>query len=108
MTAKRSSGAQAAPDKTPFLFAVMPNPAMQSFVASQRVALEAARFWARRMHAYADQMETLACCTNPDDFAKAQTHFFDRMREDYAAETKAMSTILAAPRPEQDEDARRP
>ena len=54
MTAKRSSGAHAAPDKTPFMFAVMPNPAMQSLVATQRVALEAARLRVRCGRSVAD------------------------------------------------------
>jgi len=97
MTAKRSNGAHATPDTTPFMFAVMPNPALHSVVASQRVALEAARFWARRMHAYADQMEMLARCASPKDFARVQTDFIERMRDDYAEETKAVQSLLAQP-----------
>lgn len=96
MTAKRSNGAHA-PDSTPMIFALMPNPAIQSFAASQRVALEAARFWARRMHAYADQMETLARCGTPNEFARAQTEFIDRLREDYSAESKVIAQLITPP-----------
>ncbi len=53
MTAKRSNGASKAPESL-FPFTAM-MPAASSFLASQRIALEAARFWARRMRAYADQ-----------------------------------------------------
>lgn len=97
MTAKRSNGVQATPDKTPVLFALMPNPAAQSFLVSQKLALESARFWARRMHAIVDQMETLAACASPDDVAKAQSRFLDQMREDYTAESKAIGALLAIP-----------
>lgn len=97
MTAKQRNGAASAPDTTPFMFAIMPNPALQTFAASQRVALEAARFWARRMHSYAEQMETLCECAGPDDVARAQSMFLERMREDYAEESKALRAILALP-----------
>lgn len=95
MTDQRTNGAHAAPNTTPFMFAVMPNPALHSLLASHKMALTAARFWARRMHAYAEQMETLAECANPNDFARAQTRFLDKMREDYSAETKEMTALLA-------------
>lgn len=97
MTAQRSNGVKATPDKTPVMYALMPNPAAQSFLASQQLALEAARFWARRMHAIADQMETLSRCASPDDFAKAQSQFLDQLREDYAAESKTLGALLNAP-----------
>lgn len=71
-------------------------PTAQSFLVSQRFALEAARFWARRMRAYADQMETLAGCATPSDLATAQTRFLERLREDYAAESEALSALLAS------------
>ena len=89
MTAKRN-GARQTPDLLAPLNA-------NSFVASQRIALEAARFWARRMHAYADQMETLCKCTSPDDLMKAQRGFIDRMQQDYAEESAAFTQLMASP-----------
>ena len=89
MTAKRN-GARQTPDLLAPLNA-------NSFVASQRIALEAARFWARRMHAYADQMETLCKCTSPDDLMKAQRGFIDRMQQDYAEESAALTQLMASP-----------
>ncbi len=103
MTAKRSNGVQATPDKTPVMYALMPNPAAQSFLASQKLAFEAARFWARRMHAIADQMETLASCASPDEFAKAQSRFIDQMRDDYASESKTIGALLSVPHSDDDE-----
>ncbi|MGE0741562.1 MAG: phasin family protein [Hyphomonadaceae bacterium] len=92
MTAKRTNGAGAAPESMPAFLTMMQGPA--SFMMSQRIALEAARFWARRMRAYADQMETLASCSSPEDIASAQTHFFERLREDYAEETQTMRSLM--------------
>jgi hypothetical protein len=97
MPAKRRNGVPATPDTVSSLVALLQGPAANSFVVSQRLALEAARFWARRMHAYADQMETLAGCTTPDEMAAAQTRFIERMRDDYAAESKALGDLVAPP-----------
>lgn len=99
MTTKRSNGAQEAPETMPsFAALMMQTPNANSFLVSQRIALEAARFWARRMRAYADQMEVIAGCASPDDFASAQTRFLERMRDDYAAESKAIGAMLAPDR----------
>jgi hypothetical protein len=73
---------------------IMQAPTANSLIMSQRFALEAARFWARRMHAYADQMETLANCTSTGDVATAQTQFLERMREDWAAESEAFGALM--------------
>ena len=99
MTAKRRDGANEASDTVTSLVALMQGPAASSLVASQRLALEAARFWARRMHAYADQMEALAACATADEVAAAQTRFIERMREDYVAESEALGALLAPPQP---------
>ena len=100
MTAKRRTDAPDTPDTVSSFVALLQGPAANSFAVSQRFALEAARFWARRMHAYADQMETLAACTTPDEMAVAQTRFIERMRDDYAAESKALGALVAPPPPE--------
>lgn len=71
----------------------MQAPAAQSFAAGQRLALEAARFWARRMRSYADQMETLIGCTDANQAAAASTRFFEQMREDYTAEAEIMRDL---------------
>jgi len=95
MTRKRTNGADPAAEAISAMFNPMQAP--PAFAVSQRLAMESARFWARRMHAYANQMEALAGCTSVDQLAEAQSRFIDRMREDYAAETKALSAILAMP-----------
>lgn len=97
MTAKSRIDAQEASETVTSLVAMLQGPAANTFVASQRLALEAARFWARRMHAYADQMEALAACATPDDLAQAQTRFIERMRDDYAEESKALGALLTPP-----------
>lgn len=94
MTSRRNTDAPEA-SKTIASFAdLIQAPTAQSLIMSQRIALEATRFWARRMRAYADQMETLAGCASPDDLASAQTRFIERMRDDYAAESEAISALL--------------
>ena len=96
MTPKRRNGAHEASDTTiSSLVALMQGPAASSFAVGQRIALEAARFWARRMHAYADQMEAFAACTSADELARVQTHFIERMRDDYAAESKVLGELVA-------------
>jgi hypothetical protein len=89
MTAKRNGARQTSDIPSPLNSA--------SFLVSQRVALETARFWARRMHAYADQMEALAKCTSPDDLVKAQRGFMERMQQDYAEESAALTQLVSAP-----------
>lgn len=95
MTSRRKNQADGTSASLSALADMMQTPAANSLLASQRLALEAAKFWARRMRAYADQMETLASCSSTDEFARAQTKFIERMREDYAAESEAMSELLS-------------
>jgi hypothetical protein len=94
MPAKRNNGAAHAPDPVSPFVAMMQTPTANSFLMSQRFALEAAKFWARRMRAYADQMEMLAGCSSAEDVASAQTRFLERMRDDYAEESQAISALL--------------
>jgi hypothetical protein len=70
--------------------------AMPAVQMSQKLTLEAARFWAKRARAVADQMETLAACTNPSDMIAAQSKFFQRAQEDYAEGASAMTEIVKA------------
>lgn len=94
MTAKQN-GAQSAETNPMFsMAAMMAAPAANSVAVSQKLALETARFWARRMRAYADQMEMLAGCSNPNQLVAAQAQFIARMQEDFAAESAAMQDIL--------------
>jgi hypothetical protein len=106
MTSRTKTDDGTAPANSPFA-EMFQAPAANSFLISQRFALEAARFWARRMRAYADQMETLAGCASPNDLATAQTKFLERLREDYATETEAMSALLASETQEPPRAARR-
>lgn len=87
------NGAHGAPEVNRFMQALQA-PTATSFLMSQRFALEAARFWARRMHAYADQMETLARCRSSEDFTSAQSHFIERLQQDYAEESAAFTGLL--------------
>ena len=68
--------------------------AANSFHLSQRMATEAVQFWARRMRAYADQMEALSRCHEPRQFWSAQQSFMERMRVDYTSETDAMRRMI--------------
>lgn len=99
MANRRSSGGNGSPESVSSLVDIMQTPAANTFLVSQRFALEAAKFWARRVRAYADQMEELANCRSPDDLAGAQTRFLERMREDYATESEALGELLSSVTP---------
>lgn len=71
-------------------------PAANGFAFSQKLALEATRFWARRMRAYADQMETLTKCADPTQVIEAQRSFIEKMQEDYAKESSHFTELLSA------------
>ncbi|MES1158326.1 MAG: phasin family protein [Terricaulis silvestris] len=92
MSAK-NNGAQSAESPMSSMAAMMQGPAANGFVVSQRLAHEATRFWAQRMRAYADQVEVLAKCTDPNQIIAAQAQFIERMQAEFAAETEALSQI---------------
>ncbi len=94
MTSRRKKEPNGASNTISTFADMIQTPTANSLIMSQRLALEATRFWARRMRAYADQMETLASCRSADDLADAQTKFLERMREDYAAESEAIGELL--------------
>ncbi|HVY84169.1 MAG TPA: phasin family protein [Caulobacterales bacterium] len=79
------------------MMAMMQVPAANGVVVSQKLAQETARFWARRMRAYIDQVETLAGCSSANQLIAAQAQFIERMQEDFAAETEALSEIWKNP-----------
>lgn len=99
MTSRRRTEAQETSNTISSFTDLIQAPTANSLLMSQRIALEATRFWARRMRAYADQMETLAGCSSPDDIAHAQTRFLERMRDDYAAESEAITALLTPEQP---------
>ena len=94
MPPKTSNGANGASKSISEAVSAFQAPAANSFLLSQKLALEAARFWARRAHAYAEQMQTLAACREPEQFVGAQTRFFERLREDYASEGEVIANLL--------------
>jgi hypothetical protein len=96
MANRRSNGGNGSPESVSSFVDIMQTPAANGFLVSQRFAFEAAKFWARRMRAYADQMEDLVNCRSADDIAGAQTRFLDRLREDYATESEAFGQILSS------------
>jgi hypothetical protein len=71
------------------------SPAANGFLVSQKLALEATRFWARRMRAYADQMEALTKCADPSQVIEAQRSFIEKMQEDYAKESAHFADLLS-------------
>lgn len=87
-------GAQSATESMSSVVAMMQAPAASSFAVSQKFALEATRFWARRMRAYADQMELLARCMSPDQVVEAQKQFIERLQDDYKEESQAFTQLL--------------
>lgn len=102
MTAKRSNGANGAPETISSVVSMLQGPAASGLLVSQRLAFEAARFWARRMRAYADQFELLATCTDPQQFAKANAHFLEQLQQDYVSESAVVTEMLT---PHRDGDA---
>jgi len=106
MSAK-SNGAQSAENPMSSMVAMMQAPAANGFAVSQRLAHEATRFWAQRMRAYADQCELLASCTSPNQVMAAQAQFIERLQEDFAAETEALSQIWKAAGAEAQETGKR-
>src|SRR5262249_23950774 len=99
---KTSNGANGASPTISEAVSALQAPAATSFLLSQKLALEAARFWARRAHAYAEQMQALAGCREPAHFIGAQTRFFERMREDYTSEGEAIAHLLRPAQIERD------
>lgn len=83
--------------------ALMQAPAANSFIVSQKLALEATRFWARRMRAYLDQVELLAGCSSANQLVAAQAQFVERLQEDYVAESTALTEIWCQPNGESSE-----
>ncbi len=90
MAVKRSNGNGAVDESALAAFLTVPG-----FQLTTRFALEAARFSALRMRAYADQMEALAKCQNASDLIAAQQAFVARLQQDYAAEGEAMQQLIA-------------
>jgi hypothetical protein len=82
------------------------SPAANGFLVSQKIALEATRFWARRMRAYADQMEALTKCADASQVMDAQRSFIERMQEDYAKESSHFAELLSAAKDEQQAPSR--
>ena len=105
MAAKKTNGANGASNAVSSTMAFLQSPGANSFLLSQKLALEATRFWARRLHAYAEQMETLASCREPREFASANVRFFEKLREDYALETTAIAELLTPPIERVEQDA---
>lgn len=70
------------------------------FALSQKMALEAARFSAQRMRAYADQMEAMASCANPADLVTLGAQFLQQAQADYVAESQTLRELVAATRQE--------
>jgi hypothetical protein len=94
MPLKPSNGADSASTAVSETLSFLQSPAANGFLLSQKLALEATRFWVRRAHAYAEQVQVLAACREPAQFVNVQTRFFERMRADYADETEAVANLL--------------
>lgn len=102
MPPKSNASANGASHTISETLSFLQSPAANGFLLSQKFALEAASFWARRARAYAEQMEALAGCREPAQIVEAQARFFERMREDYASESVAVAEMLTPKPPEQD------
>lgn len=63
---------------------------MASFSIGQSLAEDGIRFWARRLHTYADWAAAAATCRTPDQFIDAQTRFITRTQSDYTEGTAAL------------------
>ncbi|MES1199418.1 MAG: phasin family protein [Pseudomonadota bacterium] len=89
----KNNGANGVDTPVSSMMAMMQVPAASGIVVGQKLAQETTRFWARRMRAYIDQLETLASCSNPNQLIAAQAQFIERMQEDFAAETETIQEI---------------
>lgn len=96
MNAMRN-GAESASETVSSIAAMMQVPAANGIAVGQKIALEATRFWARRVRAYVDQMELLAGCVNANQIVAAQAQFIERMQEEYAEESQAVAELLHLP-----------
>lgn len=85
---------------------LLQSPAANGFLFSQKLAVEATKFWARRMRAYADQMETLTKCSDPSQMVEAQRNFIERMQEDYTKESSHFTEMLSQARDQEQQKAR--
>jgi Phasin protein len=94
--AGNGEGAGNGADPVRALGAYLASPGAAGLLASQKIALEATRFWARRMRAYADQLDVLARCTEPMQVVSAGASFVQRMQEDYAEEGRAVAELIKA------------
>jgi hypothetical protein len=63
---------------------------------AQSVAQESFKFWARRMHAYAQWAEAAAASTSPQQLMEAQSAFLARAQKDYAQESAVLAETLAS------------
>jgi hypothetical protein len=96
MTPKRPNPDQTVNAVDDAITSMFNGPATAPFAAAQKIAFEGARFWARRMRAYADHLDALAKSAGPADFIEAQTRFIDRAQKDYVAESAAMADMMKA------------
>lgn len=60
----------------------------------KRLGGEVARFWAKRLHAYAEHLETLAGCSDPPALIEAQMAFLKKAQGDYAAEGEVIKRLV--------------
>jgi hypothetical protein len=51
------------------------------------------RFWAKRLHAYADWMTTMARSTTPAHMMEAQSQFVAHTQADYVSESARLATL---------------
>lgn len=96
MTTKRG-GANGASNAVSDVASFLQSPAANGFAVSQKIALEGARLWAKRMRAYADHFEALANCQDANQMLAAQANFVERMQQDYVAEGEAIRELIAMP-----------
>ena len=96
MTTKRA-GTNGVSDTMSAFTSYLQSPAANGVVVSQKLALEGARLWAKRMRAYADHFERMASCQDANQMLAAQATFIERMQQDYVAEGAAIQELIATP-----------
>ena len=68
---------------------------VQGFTFAPELITESTRFWAQRLHAYADWMTTMAQCTTPTQMMEAQSRFIARAQQDYVSETAMLAKLAS-------------
>lgn len=94
MSSNRSKDNAGQADQLSAMMMPMNGAALSPVLMAQSLAQESVKFWARRMHAYADWAGAAAASKSPDQLLDAQNAFLSQTQKDYMQESAAMAAIV--------------